>query len=133
MSSFGPLDNERIVFRAVLRKQHHDKVSGKILRDTFLRRPPKPDGTPNDQNGLSVNLNCEVEDIFSYFRTVYAIGKLVVGDIRTIPTTPSLDVIRNLVNHANITGLPEYGENVELAERLATLLSNICESVYPPA
>jgi hypothetical protein len=115
----------------VLGRKQYDKVTGKVLSLAFLRRPPKPDGTPNDQKGLSVNLNCETADILRKFDVVHAIGKLIVEEIRAIPTTPNLDVIQNSPTHANITGLPAHGENETEAEHLARQLAKICTVVYP--
>lgn len=132
LSHWGPLPCSCIVYRAVLNNPFRDRVSGKILRGAFLRRKPKKDGTPRDVKGLSVGLYQEegitrnqiVERIRSTV-SCFAIGSLHVGRIRDVEAnpSPSLDVIQNEADHANIKGLPAYGENDAEAERLATHLA----------
>ena len=131
MPDYAPLEESCVVFRALLGRTHYDKVTGSILSGAFLRRPPKPDGTPNDLQGLSVNLNCEVDDILNRFKSVHAIGSLIVEDIRSISTTPSLDVIQDKPTHANITGLQAHGEEEDKAEHIARQLAQKCVLLYP--
>ncbi|MHC5730776.1 MAG: hypothetical protein ACYTXY_43060, partial [Nostoc sp.] len=62
------------------------------------------------------------------FRKCYGIASLEVGRIREI----GLDVEQDLVNHANIVGLPDREDNLALAERLAGLLAKRSHIVWQP-
>jgi hypothetical protein len=131
-AEWNDLPGDCVIYRSVLNKPGRDKVTGKILRQAFLRRKPKEDGTPRDVDGLSVALFLEdditQEQIIDRVRNdfcCYAIAKLHVQPVRDIETEPSLDVVRDGKNHANITGLPAYGENVVKAEWLAGLLADL--------
>jgi hypothetical protein len=133
---WGELPGDCLVYRAVLNRPFREKVSGKILRGAFLRRAPKPDGTPRDVKGLSVSVyndedltENQIIEIITGSYTCHAIGKLMVKPVRDIDTEPRLDVIRDQKNHANIEGLPRYGENIVKAERLAGLLADLVDSL----
>jgi hypothetical protein len=121
-----------IVYRAVLNAQGREKVSGKILRGAFLRRPPRADGTLRDTKGLSVYLKEKrsVEDVRSAYNPCYAVGSLHVGRVRDVPVLPALDVIQDAEDHANIAGLPDHGEDDAKAERLATRLAEQTRLVW---
>lgn len=127
-----------IIHRAASNSPHRDKVTGKILRLAFLRRGPKDDGTLRDTAGLSVNLFPEetllpeqiVEKIKSSMNRCYAVASLHTGLVRDIDSDPKLDVIRDRIDHANIEGLPAFGENDAEAERLATILADQARTIW---
>jgi hypothetical protein len=121
----------------VLNSKHRDKVSGEILRGTFLRRAPKQDGTIRDRTGLSVFLFVgqllSGEEIITRIRrdlSCFAICSLGVGAIRDIVTEPKLDVKRDAKEHAELKGLPPYGEDDAKAERLATKLAKLASPLW---
>jgi hypothetical protein len=86
-----------------------------------------------DPNGLSVNYDCTIDQMRSRQPYPIAIGELKVEDIRKIQTPSALDVVPTSREHANITGLPVRGEDIEKAERLAEQLAKICTCIYPEA
>ena len=98
-----------------------------------MRRGPKEDGTPRDTKGLAVMLeeHCTLEQILARF-DVNGVGQLTVENVRAAAPDdePALDVVRDKVDHANITGLPAYGEDVFRAENLASELTSRCTPVY---
>ncbi len=131
------LADDCLVYRAVLKRRHIDKNSNQILSGAFLRRPPGEDGTPKDVNGLSVMLaeQWPVSKICSRFN-LHAVCSLSVAQIRTVPDVdPRLDVVQQTLHdyetgHANITGLPAYGEDAIKADNLAVELSIRCRPEY---
>ena len=121
----------------MLNNSHRDKISGKVLRSTFLRRAPKQDGTPRDETGLSVFLykdgQLSNQEIIARIReglTCFAIYSLTVGPIRDIETKPKLDVKQDAKEHGEIKGLPKHGEDDAKAERLATKLADLAGSFW---
>lgn len=130
---WAALENDCLLYRAVLKPSHIDKQTGTLTKGAFLRRGPKENGTLRDTQGLSVMLAeyCTVDNIRARF-DVNGIGELSVGEVRDAAPTDEtyLDVIRDKVDHANITGLPEYGEDVFRAENLASELARRCIPIY---
>ncbi|WP_292771196.1 hypothetical protein [Nostoc sp. NOS(2021)] len=122
MSQFEPLPFDAVVYRALLRKQWIDEDTNRVKADAYFLRASEP--------GLSVNLAsvCSPEECAGLFRKCYGIASLEVGRIREI----GLDVEQDLVNHANIVGLPYREDNLALAERLAGLLAKRSHIVWPP-
>ncbi len=122
MSQFEPLPFDAVVYRALLRKQWIDEDTNRVKADAYFLRASEP--------GLSVNLAsvCSPEQCAGLFRKCYGIASLEVGRIREI----GLDVEQDLVNHANIVGLPDREDNLALAERLAGLLAKRSHIVWPP-
>ena len=122
MSQFEPLPFDAVVYRALLRKQWIDEDTNRVKADAYFLRASEP--------GLSVNLAsvCSPEQCAGLFRKCYGIASLEVGRIREI----GLDVEQDLVNHANIVGLPYREDNLALAERLAGLLAKRSHIVWPP-
>ncbi|MHC5829259.1 MAG: hypothetical protein ACYT04_78435, partial [Nostoc sp.] len=108
--------------RALLRKQWIDEDTNRVKADAYFLRASEP--------GLSVNLAsvCSPEECAGLFRKCYGIASLEVGRIREI----GLDVEQDLVNHANIVGLPDREDNLALAERLAGLLAKRSHIVWQP-
>ena len=127
------LANDCTVYRLLLAGGSFDKKTGKPLSGGFKRRPPKPDGTLRDQSGLSV-CQSDTNDVSTLAKRwdPKAIVSLLVGDIRSIKTPPSLDVIPDKPNHANIVNLPAGGEDEDKAELIATYLRDACIVVYSP-
>ncbi|WP_334941417.1 hypothetical protein [Nostoc sp.] len=122
MSQFEPLRFDAVVYRALLRKQWIDEDTNRVKADAYFLRASEP--------GLSVNLAsvCSPEQCAGLFRKCYGIASLEVGRIREI----GLDVEQDLVNHANIVGLPDREDNLALAERLAGLLAKRSHIVWQP-
>lgn len=121
MSQFEPLPFNAVVYRALLRKQWIDEDTNRVKADAYFLRASEP--------GLSVNLAsvCSPEECAGLFRKCYGIASLEVGRIREI----GLDVEQDLVNHANIVGLPDREDNLALAERLAGLLAKRSHILWP--
>ena len=121
------LEGENEVFRVALNSSQYDKNAKRFHMKAFLRRV-------NDPNGLSVYLkkNISLDDIIRKFDKVYAVGTLKISDIRSIVIGSHLDVVQKQheTEHANIDGLPPFGEDVELAEELAQALMKICKTEY---
>ncbi len=113
MTEFEPLPDDAVVYRALLRKQWIDEDTGCVKADAYFLRATEP--------GLSVNIAsvCSPEQCAMLFRKCYGVASLEVGRIREI----GLDVERDSLNHANITGLPHREDNLVEAERLAGLLA----------
>jgi len=134
-----PLPRDCPVYRAALNWNAIDKVSKEFVRGAFIRREPREDGTPRDEHGISVYVFREEgyseEQIVELIRADYdpcrGVGRLFVGPIRDIETTPRLDVVQDRKNHANIEGLPAHGKNIPKAERLATLLAKLTKRLWP--
>ena len=110
------------VYRAVLKPRFYDKRSKHILFGAFLRRP-------QDISGLSVYLKSlrTIESICQQFNLT-AVGSLMVGDVRSVPVGPDLNVIQKGADpaHANSAGLPADGEDEIFANKLAFELARIC-------
>lgn len=135
-----------IVYRVVLSKPNRDKVTGKLLRGAFLLRNPTPDGRLRDTQGLSVTLvfekdlpNEKIAQLAGGGLTTYfAVGSLHTGNIRNVKLDSTistvnicLDVVRDALTHANITGLPRHdGDTVALAEHLATKLAEKARCIW---
>lgn len=132
-SGWDILNNDCALYRAVLSPSHLNRQIGRFKKQAFMRRGPNNEGIPRDIKGLSVKLaeHCTTEDIRGCL-DVTGIGKLHVKHARNIETDdgPSLDVVRDKIDHANITGLPAYGEDVFKAENYASQLAECCDPVY---
>jgi hypothetical protein len=122
MSHFEPLPEGAIVYRVLLRKQWIDEDTARVKADAYFLR----DGEP----GLSVNIAsaCSPEQCADLFRKFYGVASLEVGRIREL----GLDAEQDSANHANITGLPYRGDNLDEAERLAGLLAKCSHIVWQP-
>lgn len=99
-----------IVFRALIRATHIDRISRQVLAAAFLLRP--------NEQGLSVSFDCTPADCAAEFNRCYGVATLHVGRVRAL----GLDIIPDEPNHANITGLPYQDDNPAEAERLARQL-----------
>lgn len=130
-SPWPTLSSESELYRAVIKPNHFE--NGQITHKAFLRRSPHPEtGEIRDAEGLSVYLKdkISVDMIILRWKKCVAVGYLTVGNVRNLEADPPLDVIQNKENHANITGLPAYGENDFMAENFASELAKICVCVY---
>ena len=75
--------------------------------------------------------HCTLDQISARFN-VDGVGQLTVEDVRVSAPEdePALDVVQDKQDHANITGLPAYGEDVFRAENLASELTSRCTPIY---
>lgn len=112
-AEFAPLPCSAIIYRALLRKQWIELDTGRVKADAYFLR--------DLERALSVNIaeTCSPKQCANRFMKCFGIASLHVGRVRDI----GLDVVRDSLDHANITGLPYRGDNVIEAERLAGLLA----------
>jgi hypothetical protein len=101
-SAYPALPCSTIVYRAALNSPSRDKVTGRILSGAFVRRGPKPDGTPRDVDGLSLSIipdsSLSKDEIISQIRSqfaCYAIASLHTGRVRDIAAHPGLDIVQD--------------------------------------
>ena len=134
--SWPALDDQCEVYRIASKKSQIDS-SGRLVYQAFIRRGANNNGFIGDATGLSVNLNSPLDLIVKDWAKSHsdkpplAVGKIIVGEIRTIQFESHLDVIQNKLTHANIVGLPAAGQDVAKAEKLATELAGISTLIYP--
>jgi hypothetical protein len=86
-----PLACEKIVFRAMARKQWIDPITRHVLSAAFLLRP-----SPKDDDGLSVDIE-SAKSCASALSKCHGVASLQVGYLRTL----GLDVAVDEVPHAN--------------------------------
>ncbi len=112
-SKFAPLPCNSLVYRA-LKKKWVNEDTGEILADAFFLR--KDIG----ETGVSVNIAsvCSPQDCAARFKRKF-VASLHVGNVRNL----GLDIIQDMPNHANITGLQYREDDLADAERLASLLA----------
>lgn len=106
-----PLVCEKIVFRAMSRKQWIDPISGRVLSVAFILRPP-----PKDDDGLSVDI-ASPKSCASALSKCHGVASIHVGKVRDL----GLDVVVDDEPHANIKGIPR--DDVAKAEYLAGQLA----------
>lgn len=124
VTEFEPLPCSTIVYRALLKKQWINEDTGRVKADAyFLREKEK-------NTGLSVNIAaaCSPEQCAKRFQKCFGVASLHVGRIRDV----GLDVVRDSLDHANITGLPYREDNRVEAERFAGLLAKQSRIVWLP-
>lgn len=109
-----PLENSEPVFRGLRASWY---VEGEIDPVAFIRRP-----SPKDEKGLSVDMRCEMEHIYSSF-SCKAIAGLITEAVVAIE---QLNIEPDEPQHANITGLPYREDDEKLAEDLASALTDLC-------
>jgi hypothetical protein len=112
--TFPPLTCNALLYRPIITKSWINKHTGAVDPAVFRRRAA-------DLDGLSVNIVAcySVEECIESpnYKECFAIGTLHVGRVLdiTLPSgTPgsstSLSLYRDSLTHANIVGLPAYGE-----------------------
>lgn len=121
-SEWELLSDNAIVFRALLRKQWLDDVTGRIRFDAYLLRP--------NELGLSVNIAtfCSPEKCAGRFKNCYGVASIEVRRVREL----GLDVVPDSPSHALIIGLPYVKDDRDKAERLADLLAAQSRIVWQP-
>jgi hypothetical protein len=117
----GDLPCSSIVYRAMLKKQWIDPVSGTILPAAFIRRPP-----PQDDDGLSLNMESPISCV-SGFKKTFGVASLHVGRIRDL----GLNVMVDEMPHANIVDVPRESDDRTAAERFASQLARQARFIPP--
>lgn len=125
MTTFAPLSDETILFRAILEKSWKTK-DGKLKWQTFKRMKKDVDGVSIFTTPESAEENLQ--------RPFFGMASVNVGKVRKSSFEEDvLDVIQDAETHANITGIPYIydkteNEQVALSDKMTFLCRRIAEN-----
>ena len=120
-----PLSDEIVVYRAVRSNSWFHPETGDVLDLAFYLRE-------DNEKGISVNYNCEAEEVEKAQKTCYGVVSLEVGNIHraderlVVKPVPRI----NALDHAEIRGMPHKEDDEDLAKYFADLLAGISNTVF---